>query len=72
MAKFIGYLIGALAVALVVILVAGLLAFVTQWAFNGVMVATFSLPAITLVQAFQLNLLAGLLVKSTQTNNNSR
>lgn len=50
-----------------VVLIAAALALVTQWAWIGVVVPTFGLPAVTLLQAFQLNLLAGLLVKSTLT-----
>lgn len=61
----------ALAGIVVVVVLAAALALVTQWAYVGVMVGAFGFPTITLLQAFQLNLLAGLLVKSSQTNNNN-
>lgn len=66
---------GGLAAIVVVVILSAALALVTQWAYMGVMVAAFGFPSITLLQAFQLNLLAGLLVKSsvtTSTSNNNR
>jgi hypothetical protein len=62
--------IGGITAVAVVIMFAFILSFVVQWAWDGVMVSAFALPSLTLLQAFQLNLLAGLLVKSSQTNNN--
>jgi hypothetical protein len=38
---------------------------VTAWAWNGVAHGALGLPAITFWQGFQLNLLGGLLVKSS-------
>lgn len=64
--------IGGLVAIVVVVVLAAALALVTQWAYMGVMVAAFGFPAITLLQAFQLNLLAGLLVKSSLTTRSSK
>lgn len=65
-------IIAGITAIIVVVLLSAALALVTQWAYMGVMVGAFGFPAISLLQAFQLNLLAGMLVKSSQTNNNNR
>ena len=57
-----------------VVVVAGLgllLAFPVKWCWNYIMPVIFELPIITWGQAWCLNFLAGFLIKSTQTNNNS-
>ena len=45
-------------------------ALITEWAWNGTMPVIFGLPTITFWQGFQLNLLSGILLKSTQNNTN--
>jgi hypothetical protein len=64
--------ITGLTAIVVVVLMAAVLALVTQWAYVGVLVTAFGFPTITLLQAFQLNLLAGLLVKSTLSTSSSK
>lgn len=52
----------------VMFLSAAVFSFVTMWAWNVVVPAVFGLPEISLLQAFALNLLAGLLVKSASVS----
>jgi len=54
-------------VALVFVAFAAVFALVTQWAWSVVIVPIFGLKELTLIQAFALNLLSSLLIKSSLT-----
>lgn len=53
------------AILALIVIVAAIGAFVTQWAWGIVIVPVFGLPPLTLIQAFALNLLASFLIKSS-------
>ena len=61
--------LAAVGLAVVIAAFGLLLAFPVKWCWNYTMPYLFSLKEITWGQAWCLNLLAGFLIKSTQTNN---
>jgi hypothetical protein len=68
MDKLFAFFVGALLVFIGVVLVAGLFAIVTQWAWSGTLVELFHFPELSLFQAWKLNILGGLLCKGSSSS----
>jgi hypothetical protein len=72
MEEWIKIILAGIGVITVIAVVGLLLAFPVKWCWNYTMPYLFELKTITWGQAWCLNFLAGCLVRSTQTNNNSK
>ncbi len=58
---------GLIGLVIVIVLIGLILAFPTMWLWNWLMPTIFTLPKITLFQALGLNLLSGILFKSSSS-----
>jgi hypothetical protein len=65
MDKLIAMLLVALLGFLAIAFFAALFSFITQWAWSGTLVPLFHFPELSLFQAWQLNILGGMLCKGS-------
>lgn len=69
MEKFVAVLFGVILGLFLIVGFSLVMAFPTMWCWNYVMPYLFGLKVITFWHALSLNILAGMLIKSSHTNN---
>ena len=68
MDKFIAVVLTALGMFVIVLVLAFVFAIITQWAWAGSIAQIFHLPELTFFQAFWLNMLGGMVCKSSSVS----